>query len=229
MNTDPELWRKWLDDPAISRDTTEPTTGRRRGARTRPAPTADTKLGRSRVAVVAVAAAAALGGAAVAAIVLTGSGAGRGTDTARPYAVITTAPTISSAAATTAVPSPFCTPGVVSGAIITNLAGDRATGPGVIAAYEHAFFADRDAKKALDVTDRGVGLPSESGLAQGIADVPVGAPWCVSITDLGGNVFETSVKYLPATGAQPVLWLLHITVAANNGTYTIVRVEDKAA
>ncbi|MFE4462860.1 hypothetical protein ACFROC_36360, partial [Nocardia tengchongensis] len=203
--------------------------GRRRGARTRPAPTADTKPGgRSRVAVIAIAAAAALGGAAVAAIVLTGSGAGRGTNTARPYAVITTAPTISSATTTTA-PPPFCTPGVVGNTIITNLAGGRASGPGVIAAYEHAFFADRDAKKALDVTDRGSGLPAESGLAQGIAAVPAGAPWCVSITDLGANVFETTVKYLPATGAQPVLWLLHITVTANHGTYTIVRVEDKAA
>lgn len=101
-------------------------------------------------------------------------------------------------------------------------------GRGVIAAYEHAFFVARDPRAALDVTDRGPRLPAEPQLAQGIAEVPVDAPWCVSITDVGGGVFDTAVRYLPGAGRPPVLWLLTITVTVTDGLHTITRIEDKA-
>ncbi|WP_280301191.1 hypothetical protein [Nocardia abscessus] len=166
-------------------------------------------------------------GVVIAALMIAGTGGQPRGERALPYAVhTTTVPAVMTTAP--AGPPPFCSPGMVGATIVTNSTGDRASGPGVIAAYEHAFFVARDARVALDVTDRGPGLPGEAQLAQGIAAVPVGAPWCVSITDVGGGVFETAVRYLPGTGQEPVLWLLNITVAENSGVYTIVRIDDKA-
>ncbi|WP_280386613.1 hypothetical protein [Nocardia wallacei] len=222
--TDPELWRRWLDDPAVARAPSEHTAPRR-GRRARTG-TADRRSGgRGRL----LAAAAAGIAVAVGVFVAVSAGSGqRGGDTGHPYAIATTVPSVDSAAATSVAPPPFCSPGQVGATVVTNSAGDRRSAAGVIAAYEYAFFVVRDPRAALDVTDRGPGVPAEAQLAQAIADVAPGAPWCVSITDLGGGVYETAVRYLPAPGQQPVVWLLHMTVTESDGTNTIVHIDDKA-
>ncbi|MGW4719677.1 hypothetical protein [Nocardia sp. NPDC004260] len=232
MSAADELWRRWLEDPAISRAAAEPAVARRRGGRaqqirgTHSGPAATENSGRRRGLVVGAVLLAAVG-AVIATLVITSMGGQPRGERARPYAVLTTVAAAASSRTPAGAP-PFCSPGMVGATIITNSAGDRASGPGVIAAYEHAFFVARDARVALDVTDRGPGLPAEPQLAQGIAAVPVGAPWCVSITDTGGGAFETAVRYLPGPGQEPVLWLLKITVTEDHGVYTIVRIDDKA-
>lgn len=228
MSTQTEQWRRWLEDPAVIRDDSESVAAGRRGiaARSRGArgPASSSGNPSARRRIVGVALLAGVIGSALAVVAVTG-GHQDGRAPAHPYAIATPA---ASATTTPAGPPPFCSPGNVGGTIVTNTAGDRASGPGVIAAYEHAFFAARDPRAALDVTDRGPGLPAEPQLAQGIAAVPVGAPWCVSITDLGGGLYETAVRHLPGQGQPPVLWLLTITVAEQGGVHTIVRIEDKA-
>lgn len=228
----PEPWRRWLENPAVSRDSAESAPSRRRGLRARP----DTGAGRGRREtrgsrrglVLAIAIAAAAGGGAITA--LAGGGTSTTGSTGRPYAVITsTFPAPAAVLSTSSGPPPFCSPTRIGATTVTNAAGDRSSGPGVIAAYEHRFFVARDPRAALDVTDRGTGVPAETQLAQGIADIPVGAPWCVAITPLGGEVYETTVRYLPALGAQPVVWLLHLTVTNIGGVYTITNIEDQAS
>ena len=224
---DPELWRKWLEDPAISRDGGEPAPARRHGrarfahAHTQVRPD-NTSAPRRRLALTAVVATA---GILVAIVVAAGIRGRHHTEATLPYPIVTTD---TPASAVPAAPPPFCARGTVGATVVTDTAGDRTSGPGVIAAYEAAFFIARDPKAALDTTDRGPGVPAEPQLAQGIVQVPHGAPWCVSITDTGAGVFETAVRYLPAANAQPVFWLLNITVADNGGIYTITRIQDKA-
>ena len=223
-STDPELWRKWLENPAISRDGGEPAPARRHGrarishAHTQARPD-NTSARRRRLT---VAAAVVTAGVVVAAVVAAGAHRRHHTEAALPYAIVTTGTPASAA------PPPFCARGTVGATVVTDTTGDRTSGPGVIAAYEAAFFVARDPKAALDTTDRGPGVPAEPQLAQGILQVPRGAPWCVSITNTGAGVFETAVRYLPASHAQPVFWLLNITVANNGGLYTITRIQDKA-
>ncbi|WP_331761203.1 hypothetical protein OG225_42805 (plasmid) [Nocardia sp. NBC_01377] len=232
MSTTSEQWRRWLQDPAVVRDESTPVAVGRRGRARRArdvhsgAATSPRNSGGGR-RIVVVALIAGVSGAGLAAVALTSADETGRHPAAHPYAVITPSTSVAVAATTSAGPPPFCSPGTVGATVVTNSAGDRATGQGVIAAYEHAFFVARDPRAALDVTDRGPGLPAEPQLAQGIAAVPVGAPWCVSITDMGGGLFETAVRHQPQ-GQPPVLWLLNINVADQGGLHTIVRIEDKA-
>jgi hypothetical protein len=113
---------------------------------------------------------------------------------------------------------------------VTDTGGDRSSGTGVIAAYEAAYFTARDPKAALDVTDRGPGVPSQARLADAIATLAPNTPWCVSITDSGNGHFATQVTYQPKPD-QPgtVMWLLDITVTTDPaGVHTIVNITDKA-
>ncbi|MEU8901244.1 hypothetical protein AB0C65_35625 [Nocardia sp. NPDC048505] len=244
MNSDQQSWRRWLEAPAISRESLEPAPARRRGparlssppSRQRPGAQNRNSGPRSRAGFFLT---LAVGSIAVTAVILALFGNG-GSDAKpksqsgnRPYTVISTSPDAINpppAGTSTNPPAPpFCAPGTAGSTIVTDGAGDRASGPGVIAAYEHAYFAARDPKAALDLTDRGAGVPAETQLAQAISATSAGVPWCVAITDLGGNVFETSVRSLPDPGQQPVLWLLHITVAEDGGVYRIVNIADQAS
>ncbi|MBU3063111.1 hypothetical protein KO481_16445 [Nocardia sp. NEAU-G5] len=225
--TETELWRRWLEDPVITRDPDTPVSVRRRRRRTKAG-----EPGRPRTAArrrpvkarrgswFAVTAIAVVIGVVVLSVVRGG--------TRHDSATADLYPVVSTAAPTTTV-APFCAVGSVGGTVVTDGAGDRGSGPGVIAAYEHAYFDARDPKAALDLTDRGPGLPAEPQLAQGISSTPPQVPWCVSITDHGGGVYETAVRYLPAAGQPPVLWLLDITVTGQGGVFTIIRIQDKAA
>ncbi|MGF6881773.1 hypothetical protein ABH933_001284 [Nocardia sp. GP40] len=224
--TDTELWRRWLEDPAITRDPGTPVSARRRarriqtGAPGQPRTAARRRSARTgRGLWFAVAAAAVITGVVVLGVVR--GGTRHDPAAADPYPVVSTAAPTSAA--------PFCAVGSVGATVVTDGAGDRSTGPGVIAAYEHAYFDARDPKAALDLTNRGPGIPAEPQLAQGISATPPRVPWCVSITDHGGGVYETAVRYLPVAEQPPVLWLLDITVTGQGGVFTIIRIQDKAA
>jgi hypothetical protein len=148
-------------------------------------------------------------------------------DSAHPYKIVTTAPGAGPNTATpaTITPPAFCTPGRVGGALVSNTTGDRTTGEGAVAEYEYRYFALRDPAAVMEVTDNGSGVPSAAQVADGIAQIPADAPWCVSVTPAGAERFETSVRY--QSSGSTVSWLLVITVAQSEGGYRVVRIEDK--
>lgn len=231
-----ERWRQWLEDAAVPAPTSTDT---RRKLR-RPTASASTAATAARPAGKGPSPRVLIGGAAaIAAITLVGvvigvaSRSGGSTDSAHPYKIVTTEPAASGAStapATTNAPPAFCTPGRVGGALVSNTGGDRATGEGAIAEYEFRYFGRRDPNAVMDLTDNGPGVPAAAQVADGIAQIPADAAWCVSITPAGQpDRFETSVRYQPKGASAPVSWLMVITVAPGDGGYRVTRIEDKPA
>jgi hypothetical protein len=233
--TDSERWRQWLENAAVPAPTSTDT--RRRKPR-RPAPTTSaappaakgTRQGPGRRVLVG-------GAAAIAVVTAVGvvvglSNRASGTDSAHPYKIVTTALATgpNTPTSTTSAPPAFCTPGRVGAALVTDTSGDRATGEGAIAEYEFRYFARRDPAAVMAVTDNGPGVPGAAQVADGVAQIPAAAPWCVSVTPTGQpDRFETSVRYQPSPTAAPVSWLMVITVAQSDSGYRVVRIEDKPA
>ena len=122
-----------------------------------------------------------------------------GTDSAQPYKIVTTAPANSpnTDTSTTSAPPAFCTPGRVGGALVSNTAGDRATGEGAIAEYEFRYFGRRDPAAVMQLTDNGPGVPGTAQVADGIAQVPAKSPWCVSVTPTGQAEPVRNLRPLP--------------------------------
>ncbi|WP_280262538.1 hypothetical protein [Nocardia wallacei] len=68
----------------------------------------------------------------------------------------------------------------LSGAVITDRAGDPSTLPGVIATFEDAYYTQRSAESAMKVVAPESGITHQS-LADGIATIPLGTTYCVAI------------------------------------------------
>lgn len=100
-------------------------------------------------------------------------------------AVIPTA--TASPAATTPPTGGACTG--LSGQTVTDTAGDTHSLPGVIAAFEYAYYRQRSAEAALGLVAAEAGLTVE-GLAAGIASIPIGTTHCVAITPIAAGTAE---------------------------------------
>ncbi|MFI6041964.1 hypothetical protein ACIA8C_10035 [Nocardia sp. NPDC051321] len=74
----------------------------------------------------------------------------------------------------------------LSGATVTDKAGDTASLTGVIAAFEHAYYVQRDAAAALALVAPAAGLVVDA-LAAGIASIPPGTTHCVAITPIADS------------------------------------------
>ncbi|WP_280387675.1 helix-turn-helix domain-containing protein [Nocardia wallacei] len=59
--------------------------------------------------------------------------------------------------------------------------GDRRSGPGVIFAFEHAYFQQRSAQAAREVVADGADVPSAEHIQRGIDHLPLGTTYCVQI------------------------------------------------
>lgn len=77
----------------------------------------------------------------------------------------------------------------LDGSVVTDTAGDTATVPGAIAAFQHAYYVGRDAAAALAVVGPEAGLDA-AALAAGIASIPAGTTHCVAITPITGGAAE---------------------------------------
>ncbi|MFI6779194.1 hypothetical protein [Nocardia sp. NPDC050412] len=88
---------------------------------------------------------------------------------------------------TTSPPGGACTG--LSGQTVTDTAGDTHSLPGVIAAFEHAYYRQRSAETALGLVAPEAGLTVE-GLAAGIASIPIGTTHCVAITPIAEGTAE---------------------------------------
>ncbi|WP_040830366.1 hypothetical protein [Nocardia jiangxiensis] len=74
----------------------------------------------------------------------------------------------------------------LSGAVVTEHGGDPATVPGVIAAFEDAYYTQRSAEAAMRVVAPESGI-TQQALAAGIATIPAGTRYCVAVTPITVN------------------------------------------
>ncbi|WP_329410803.1 hypothetical protein OG563_00400 [Nocardia vinacea] len=88
---------------------------------------------------------------------------------------------------TTRPPSGACAG--LAGQTVTDTEGDTYSLAGVIAAFEHAYYAQRSAEAALRLVAPEAGLELEA-LAAGIASIPTGTSYCVAITPIADGAAE---------------------------------------
>ncbi|MFF0532702.1 hypothetical protein ACFYT3_30545 [Nocardia amikacinitolerans] len=119
-------------------------------------------------------------------------------------------------ATTAAPPSSTTTPQGpctgLTGTVVTDRAGDRATLEGLIASFEAAYYIDRDAAKAMLLLAPETGITAE-GLAAGIATIPPGTRHCVAITPIAPTTAtvhivelrpdRTRIDYLQLINTRP--------------------------
>jgi hypothetical protein len=96
--------------------------------------------------------------------------------------------TVSTAPATDSPDNPACAG--LSGTVVTDRPGDSSTSiSAVVASFEYAYYANRDAARAMTVVAPEAGL-SLDGLAAGIATIPVGTRHCVAITPIADTAAD---------------------------------------
>lgn len=105
----------------------------------------------------------------------------------------------------------------LSGRTVTAAAGDRRSLPGVIAAFEHAYYVQRDAEAALRLVAPEAGLALEA-LAAGIASIPPGTTHCVAITPIDDRAAEVHLVELHPGGERiDYLQLINVHHTPGNG------------
>jgi hypothetical protein len=128
---------------------------------------------------------------------LVGVGINSVTDHAVPATAI---PTLTAGPPTTTTPTSTACAGL-SGQTVTDAAGDNRSLTGVIAAFEHAYYVQRNAEAALRLVAPEAGLAPEA-LAAGIASVPTGTTHCVAITAIADGTAEVHLVERHRDGAR---------------------------
>ena len=111
----------------------------------------------------------------------------------------------------------------------SNGVGDRMSAQGLIIAYEHAFFVERDPVAMAQMTTPGRAVAGEEALAAGLEQIPVGTPWCVTIKSSDQpSIYQVSIRYVD--GDDVVQWKQRMTVIKRNAdiadSWTITAVID---
>lgn len=99
--------------------------------------------------------------------------------------------------------------------------GDQKSGPGVIAAFEHAYYVARsgDAARALATPESP--LPQGAAIqSNGIDTVPVGTTHCVRVTPIGTGVYSVVLAEM-RPGQPPVQFPQTITTKEVDGRWFI--------
>ncbi|WP_068056396.1 hypothetical protein [Nocardia xishanensis] len=89
----------------------------------------------------------------------------------------------------------------LSGQAVTDGPGDTLSLTGVIAAFEHAYYVQRNAEAALRLIAPQVGIISEE-LAAGIDSIPPGTVHCVAITPIAEGAAEVHLVELRPDGQR---------------------------
>ncbi|TSD93267.1 hypothetical protein FOS14_23505 [Skermania sp. ID1734] len=122
----------------------------------------------------------------------------------------------------TAGASSWCADAVAAdGAVTTAAAGDTASGPGVIAAIEHAYYDMRSGATAAALAAPGSTLPPAQAIQAGIDAVPVGTKHCLLIRPKGDGVYSLHITERHPDGSQTAHDNL-ARVAETDGRYGVV-------
>ncbi len=111
-----------------------------------------------------------------------------------------------------------CPEGVDGPVTTGNDSGDQESGPGVIKAFDYAYYADRSGERARAVaTPTGVGSTQE--LQASIDALPADTGHCLRITDRGNGLYAVQLTET-RPGEQPIVYPQLIqTVQANDKTW----------
>ncbi|PBI91846.1 hypothetical protein BKP42_52650 [Rhodococcus erythropolis] len=71
--------------------------------------------------------------------------------------------------------------------------GDQKSGPGVIAAFEHAYYVTRSGTAVRALTTPDTSLPSKEKIQAGIDTVPTGTTHCVRITPISAGIYSVAL------------------------------------
>lgn len=214
-------WSQWLDEPDPAPETSTGTEGASTDG-TEPAAVTPADAGRRRGRRALLVA----GGGMVLAVGAVIAGAFTLASTRTPAPAL---PRITTPAAASAVPDPVlgggpgCAPARTPDLVRGNGLGGTDNGPDAILAFQRAYYITRSGAAAWAVVAPGAQVSPVAGIDAGIATVPPGTRYCLTITPAGDGAFlvviaETRPDSTVRTYEQQV------TVAAQGGRMLITRI-----
>ncbi|WP_430330840.1 hypothetical protein [Rhodococcus sp. ACT016] len=167
----------------------------------------------------------AIASAATAVVVRGGDTATEGTP--KPVAVASPSTSVTSSASAAPQPSApvpvWCADSTVDGRSVGRGPGSTSDGPGVIRAFDHAYYVERSGARVASLMVAPNAVPE---IQKWIDEVPVGSDHCVTITSTPDpNVYNVELG-LRMPGAAEGVIRQRITVAPSPAGFKIAKVED---
>ena len=98
--------------------------------------------------------------------------------------------------------------------------GDQKSGPGVIAAFEHAYYVTRSGTAVRALTTPGSSLPSTEKIQAGIDTVPAGTAHCVRIAPIVAGIYSVALTEM-RPGQPPAQFPQTITAKELGGRWFV--------
>lgn len=107
------------------------------------------------------------------------------------------------------------------GTVTTSGKGDTASGAGVVAAVEHAYYVARDAALVRSFAGPGSTLPDVAAIQSAIDSVPQGTEFCATVAPTGENTYSLTLRERRPDG-QSVTYTNRVQVAEDGGRFSLV-------
>lgn len=98
--------------------------------------------------------------------------------------------------------------------------GDQKSGPGVIAAFEHAYYVTRSGTAVRALTTPDTSLPAVEKIQAGIDTVPTGTTHCVRITPISADIYSIALTEM-RPGQPPAQFPQTITTEELDGRWFV--------
>ncbi|MDJ0490288.1 hypothetical protein QNA24_28325 [Rhodococcus qingshengii] len=98
--------------------------------------------------------------------------------------------------------------------------GDQKSGPGVIAAFEHAYYVTRSGTAVRALTTPDTSLPTTEKIQAGIDTVPTGTTHCVRITPISAGIYSVALTEI-RLGQPPAQFPQTITAKELGGRWFV--------
>ena len=133
--------------------------------------------------------------------------------------------TASPTASASAAPADECASSSLSGVTTGNGPGDTTSVAGTTLAFEHAYYVDRDAKKAATTWAKDSKLASVDALQQGIDSVPKGTTHCVKVIPDGASAATVELTET-RPGSSATVMRERVTTTREGDAVRIVSIDD---
>ena len=104
--------------------------------------------------------------------------------------------------------------------------GDRDSGPGVILAFEHAYYVERDAKKMIALTSDDSRIRNAEALQEGIDSNPENLTHCVRVAATEDDAVWLVEITQTAEDAGAETITQRITTTEEDGQWSVVKIEE---
>ena len=140
-------------------------------------------------------------------------------------AVVTEPETGTASPTASAGPADECASSSSSGVTTGNGPGDTSSVAGTTLAFEHAYYVDRDAKKAATTWAKDSKLASVDALQQGIDSVPKGTTHCVKVIPDGASAATVELTET-RPGSSATVMRERVTTTREGDAVRIVSIDD---